>query len=220
MEAIVAGGVLLSWPSGQGSSSGGWLGPAAIAGACLCWALDNDLTRRVAASDPVFIAASEGVVAGAVNTGVALAFGAVWPPPRVVTSALTVGLFGHGASLVLFVLALRGLGAARTGAFFSVAPFLGAAVSLSLPGESPSPWFWPAAGLMALGLWLHMTEHHEHVHTHEPLVHGHPHVHDEHHTHEHEPGWDGGEPHDHVNQHAPVTHMHPHYPDIHHRHAH
>jgi hypothetical protein len=123
-------------------------------------------------------------------------------------------------SLVLFVLALRGLGTARTGAYFSIAPFVGAAVALALLGESTSPAFWIAAGLMAFGVWLHLTEHHEHEHVHEPLAHAHGHVHDEHHQHAHDFEWDGSEPHDHSHRHATMTHKHPHFPDIHHRHSH
>lgn len=220
MFAIVAGGAVLSWPSAWNPGAADWVGPVAIAAACLCWAIDNNLTRKVSASDAVFIAASKGVIAGAVNSGVALAFGAAWPGATTVAAAMAVGLLGYGASLVMFVLALRGLGTARTGAYFSTAPFLGAAVSLWLLGESTSPAFWLSAGLMALGLWLHLTERHEHAHTHEPLVHSHRHVHDEHHQHEHPPQWDGAEPHEHLHTHDPLTHKHPHYPDIHHRHAH
>lgn len=220
MLAIVAGGVVLAWPSAWNPEAASWIGPAAIAAACLCWAIDNNLTRKVSASDAVFIAASKGVIAGAVNSGAALAFGAAWPGAGMVAAAMAVGLLGYGASLVMFVLALRGLGTARTGAYFSTAPFLGAAVSLWLLGESTSPAFWLSAALMALGLWLHLTERHEHAHTHEPLVHSHRHVHDEHHQHEHPPQWDGAEPHEHLHAHEPLTHKHPHYPDIHHRHAH
>lgn len=223
MAAIVAGGIALASQSGlvdivEGASS--LHGMPAIALACLCWAIDNNLTRKVSASDAVFIAAAKGTVAGAVNTGFALAQGAVLPAPAMVAATAAVGLAGYGISLVLFVLALRGLGTARTGAYFSTAPFIGAAVSLLFPGESGSTGFWMAASLMALGVWLHVTEHHEHEHTHEPMEHEHLHVHDEHHQHAHEPGWDGQEPHVHRHLHGPLTHKHPHYPDVHHRHTH
>lgn len=219
MLLIVVGGVVLSWPSGDATASA-WFGPLAIAGACLCWAIDNNLTRRVSAADAVFVAGIKGFVAGAVNTLLALSLGASMPAAGVAISALTVGFVGYGVSLVLFVLALRGLGTARTGAYFSTAPFLGAAVALVLLGESTSPTFWLAAALMSWGVWLHLTERHEHEHAHEAMEHTHRHVHDEHHQHTHDFDWHGEEPHTHRHRHEPMVHKHPHYPDIHHRHEH
>ena len=217
--AIVAGGMLLSWPHGQiGHST--WHGPAAIAAACLCWAIDNNLTRKVSASDALFIAGSKGLAAGVVNVALALLLGAALPPAHVALSAMTLGLFGYGISLVMFVLALRGLGSSRTGAYFSTAPFVGAAIALLFLGEQTSWQFWLAVALMAVGVWLHLTERHAHEHTHEVLEHSHRHVHDAHHQHEHDADWDGSEPHSHPHRHEPITHSHPHYPDIHHRHRH
>lgn len=219
MLAIVLGGVVLSWPTGQMTASN-WMGPGAIALACLCWAIDNNLTRKVSASDALFIASIKGLIAGGVNTTIALAMGLSWPDTTSLLGAMALGLLGYGVSLVLFVLALRGLGAARTGAYFSTAPFMGAAVAAVLLGESTSPTFWLASALMGLGVCLHLTERHEHQHTHEPWVHAHPHVHDEHHQHTHEPLGNGTEPHSHPHVHQALTHKHPHDPDIHHRHGH
>ena len=219
MLLIVAGGVVLSWPAG-GAGSSQWFGPLAIAAACLCWAIDNNLTRRVSAADAVFVAGIKGFAAGAVNTSLALSLGAAMPPGGVLVSALAMGFLGYGVSLVLFVLALRGLGTARTGAYFSTAPFLGALVALMLLGESGSPAFWLAATLMGGGVWLHLTERHEHEHVHEAMEHSHRHVHDEHHRHAHDFDWHGEEPHTHRHRHERMVHKHPHYPDIHHRHEH
>ncbi len=196
------------------------IGLLLIAVACLCWAIDNNLTRKVSASDAVFIAAAKGTVAGVVNVAAALAQGSPWPASDLIAATTVVGLAGYGLSLVLFVLALRHLGTARTGAYFSTAPFIGAALSLMLPGEATTTAFWIAAALMAFGVWLHMTEHHEHEHTHEPIAHEHLHRHDEHHQHAHDFPWDGQEPHVHRHRHTPITHKHPHYPDLHHRHTH
>jgi drug/metabolite transporter (DMT)-like permease len=218
MLAIVAGGALLSW-QGQvrwGTTSG----PLTIAAACLCWAIDNNLTQKVSAADPVQIAQLKGLVAGVVNTSLAFSLGARLPAPLSVTGALLVGFLGYGLSLVCFVLALRQLGTARTGAYFSLAPFIGAALSLSLYREQLTWPFLSAAALMALGLWLHLTERHEHWHEHEVLEHSHAHVHDEHHRHEHSPENPPEEPHTHVHRHEKLRHAHPHYPDIHHRHPH
>lgn len=219
MLAIVAGGVVLAWPDGQGGATD-WLGPLAIVGACLCWAIDNNLTRRVSASDALFIAGTKGAMAGVVNAGLALALGASLPAALVLVGTLSVGLLGYGISLVFFVLALRGLGTARTGAYFSIAPFIGTAVSLALLGESTSAAFWLAAALMGWGVWLHLTEHHEHEHIHEPMEHSHRHVHDAHHRHQHDFNWNGDEAHEHWHGHEAMVHKHPHYPDTHHRHEH
>lgn len=219
MIVIVLGGCVLSWPQ-ESTSAHDWTGPLAVAFACLCWAIDNNLTRKVSASDAVFIAGLKGLSAGVVNCALALAIGAQLPAISTLLPTLLVGFLGYGVSLVLFVLALRGLGSARTGAYFSTAPFLGAALSILMLGESVSWLFWIAAALMALGVWIHLTENHAHEHQHEPLVHSHRHTHDEHHQHEHDFDWDGTEPHNHLHHHAPIRHSHPHFPDIHHRHKH
>lgn len=218
MVAIVAGGVVLSWD--EMPRAGGLAGPLLIAGACLAWAIDNNLTRRVSGGDAVTIAGLKGLVAGAANLSLALFQGASLPGTGILASAAAVGFFGYGISLVLFVVALRNLGTARTGAYFSVAPFFGAVLALLVLRESPSTAFWIAAALMALGVWLHLTERHEHEHLHEPMEHTHPHVHDEHHQHGHGFAWQGDEPHAHPHAHRRMRHSHPHYPDLHHRHDH
>ena len=220
MLAIVAGGVVLAWPGGGQVEVSHWLGPVAIASACLCWAIDNNLTRKVSASDALFIASIKGLVAGGVNTALALAMGMALPATAALLQTLAVGLFGYGFSLVLFVLALRGLGTARTGAYFSTAPFLGAAVALGVFREASGPGFWLACGLMGLGVWLHLTERHAHAHVHEPMAHTHWHEHDAHHQHPHAPDQHGEGPHSHPHVHPAMAHSHPHYPDIHHRHGH
>ena len=220
MALIVAGGALLAWPvsdTGRTNLSGA----LAVAGACACWAVDNNLTRKVSASDPLFIAGTKGLVAGFTNVALALAGGgAHLPAPAVSAAAMGVGFAGYGVSLVLFVLALRGLGSARTGAYFSTAPFVGATIAIVAFGEALSPFFWWAAALMGGGVCLHLIEVHEHEHTHEPQTHTHAHRHDEHHRHEHPGGWDGREPHTHAHTHRLLVHRHPHYPDLHHRHGH
>jgi drug/metabolite transporter (DMT)-like permease len=215
---ILAGGATLAGSVGGGA--GLPAGAALIAAACAGWALDNNLTQKVSASDPILIAGSKGLVAGTVNLIVALAMGHPVPSAAEAGAAATVGFLGYGVSLVLFVLALRHLGTARTGAYFSVGPFIGAATALVLLREPIGGGFAAGAALMAAGVWLHLTERHEHEHTHEVLAHTHRHAHDAHHRHEHSPGDPAGEPHTHWHVHEPLTHRHPHYPDIHHRHRH
>ncbi|WP_183163081.1 DMT family transporter [Burkholderia pseudomallei] len=217
MAAIVAGGVLLSWHPG---AAGVPLGALLVAAACACWAIDNNLTRKVSTHDAAAIACVKGLVAGTVNLGIALALGARLPAAADSAAAMLTGFAGYGVSLVLFVVALRNLGTARTGAYFSVAPLFGVGLSLALWPEWPPLSFWAAAALMALGIWLHLRERHEHPHTHEALEHSHRHRHDTHHQHAHDFDWDGTEPHTHAHRHTPITHTHAHFPDIHHRHSH
>jgi drug/metabolite transporter (DMT)-like permease len=217
MVAIVAGGVALSWQPG---ATGMPVGALLVVGACVAWAIDNNLTRKVSTNDATVIACLKGLVAGSVNLGIALLLGAHLSSVGKIAAAMLTGFAGYGVSLVLFVVALRNLGTARTGAYFSVAPIFGVALSLILWPELPSLLFWLAAALMALGIWLHIRERHEHPHTHEVLDHNHRHRHDEHHQHAHDFEWDSEEPHTHPHQHTPITHAHAHFPDIHHRHTH
>jgi drug/metabolite transporter (DMT)-like permease len=196
------------------------MGPPLVALACLCWALDNNLTRKASASDAVVLASLKGLIAGAVNGVLALVLGMTTPSLPSVAGAAVVGFLGYGVSLVLFILALRDLGTARAGAYFSVAPFFGAVLAVVM-GQDTVTWsLVAAAALMGVGVWLHVSEHHAHTHRHEALDHVHSHTHDEHHRHEHAFAWDGTEPHVHPHVHPPVAHSHPHYPDIHHRHVH
>ena len=218
MLAIIAGSAVLSWQRQSGNDVP-W-GALAVAGACLCWAIDNNLTRPVAGGDPVQIAAIKGGVAGAITLTLALVMGYRFPAAMPLLATGLLGFVGYGVSLVLFVLALRNLGTARTGAYFSTAPFVGAGLSLLLLGEHPQVAFWLAGALMALGVWLHVSERHAHEHLHEALAHNHRHYHDEHHQHPHDFPWDGMEPHTHPHVHEPLVHTHPHYPDLHHRHRH
>ena len=217
MALIVAGGLVLSWSPDSAAVSPGAL---LIAGACLCWAIDNNLTRKVSLGDAMITACIKGLVAGAINIGLAVLMGAVMPSLPLTAATAVVGLVGYGFSLTLFVLALRDLGTARTGAYFSVAPFFGAALALAVQHEPLSAPLFVAAALMAWGVWLHVSEVHEHPHSHKRLEHSHSHIHDAHHQHHHDPDWDSSEPHTHAHIHLPLRHAHPHYPDIHHRHEH
>jgi drug/metabolite transporter (DMT)-like permease len=218
MALIVAASAMLAWQGAPGEASGRGAGLLALA--CLLWALDNNLTRKVAANDAVALAAAKGVAGGTVNVGLALWLTNAVPAIHTIAAAAAVGLVGYGVSLVLFIVAMRGLGVARASAYYALAPFVGVAVAFAALGERPSPWFWPALALMLGGVWLHLTERHAHRHRHAALAHSHPHTHDAHHAHTHDFPWDGVEPHVHPHEHAPVTHAHVHFPDLHHRHPH
>ena len=219
LVAIFAGGLVLVWPARFAGERS--LPPLAlIVAACLCWAVDNNLTRKVAASDARVLAAIKGLVAGVTNTALAFMLGASLPPLPHVLVTLVIGFLGYGLSLVLFIVALRNLGTARTSAYFATAPFIGAGVAIALSGHGGDVTFWLAAICMGIGVWLHVTEHHAHDHVHEPMAHSHAHTHDDHHRHTHVFDWDGNEPHTHEHEHAWLRHQHPHFPDIHHRHGH
>ena len=218
MVAIVAGGVVLS--AGSAPRADGFLGVILVSAACLAWAIDNNVTRRVSGGDAATLACLKGLAAGAVNLVLAIAMGAPLPAAAGWIGAGLLGFLGYGVSLTLFIVALRHLGTARTGAYFSVAPFFGAALALAILGERPDALFWAAAALMAVGVWLHLSERHIHEHAHEAMQHEHEHVHDAHHRHEHDFEWDGREPHVHPHRHGQLVHSHPHYPDLHHRHTH
>ena len=215
MLLIVAGAFALSWaPDAEEVARGSLL----VVAACACWAIDNNLTRKVSASDAMIIAGLKGLIAGGVSLACALQLGQLLPPLPTALAAALLGLLCYGVSLVLFVLALRHLGAARTGAYFAIAPFFGAVLAIVVAQEAVTPQLAVAGALMALGVYLHLTERHEHVHAHEALAHEHPHQHDEHHLHSHDFPWDGREPHTHRHQHDAMVHGHLHFPDIHHRH--
>lgn len=222
MLAIVAGSVVLSWPD-ENAGFDSWWPALAVLGACLAWGIDNNLTRKVSLNDASYIAMSKGLAAGTTNLLLALLAGAQWPGVGTVLAAGLLGFASYGASLVLFVLGLRHLGTARTGAYFSVAPFVGAVLAIALLGEAVT---WPllAAGLlMAIGVALHLTESHAHSHQHEPMTHEHEHEHgagDVHHDHAHVPPLPAGTRHAHAHEHEPVMHSHAHFPDAHHRHVH
>ena len=218
MASIAGGAMVLSWnPAGAVALDASAL---LVTGACLAWAIDNNLTRMVSGGDPLQIAALKGLAAGSLNVLLAATRSASWPTPTAVLGAGLVGFLGYGTSLVLFVLALRLLGTARTGAYFSTAPFVGALAGALALREPLTERIFLAAILMGVGVWLHLTERHAHEHEHEALEHTHAHVHDAHHQHPHAPGTPSGEPHSHPHVHAPLRHSHPHFPDLHHRHHH
>jgi len=218
MALLVAGALILAWS--ETPTFDGVIGPLAIAGACVAWGLDNNLTRKVSLSDPLQIVEIKGLVAGPVNLALAFWAGGALPAALPSLLAMGVGFVGYGLSLVLFVLALRHLGSARTSAYFSTAPFVGSLAAVVALAEPMTLGLWAAGCFMGLGMWLHLTERHEHRHVHEPMAHSHPHTHDEHHRHAHTGGEPPGEPHSHFHRHGRIDHSHPHTPDMHHTHRH
>ncbi|MHB8886556.1 MAG: DMT family transporter [Methylovirgula sp.] len=213
--AILAGAAILAW-KGQGVALD--TGALLVIAACAAWGIDNNLTRKLSSADPLMIALTKGLVAGTANVGIALAQGQSFPSPGITAEAAVLGFLGVGVSLVLFILALRHLGTARTAAYFSLAPFIGVLLAIFLLREPVSVRLAVAGALMGFGLWMHLGERHEHEHEHDAFEHEHAHRHDAHHQHAHDRPVT--EPHSHCHHHDPIIHTHPHYPDLHHRHRH
>lgn len=218
MAAILAGSALISWQGSLGESS--LFGPLAVLGACLCWAIDNNLTQKVSAGDPMQIGAIKGLVAGVVNTSLGIVLQNAWPAAVWTVASLFVGFFCYGLSIMFFVLSLRNLGTARTAAYFSFAPFVGAVGGLLIWSEPVTQFFIVGSLAMGIGVLLCATQRHEHLHTHVTIYHAHRHIHDEHHQHQHGPDQVDREPHSHPHLHSKLAHSHAHHPDIHHRHRH
>lgn len=210
-------GIFTAWDPGRSRFSPE--GPLFIFIAMACWGLDNNLTRVISDKDPVQIAKMKGLLAGAASLGLALVLGHKIPLDQRTALALLLGGAGYGASLVLFIKALQGLGAFRTGAFFSLAPFIGGIGSLIILREKPDWFMLPAALFMALGAGIIILEKHGHRHRHLRMVHDHKHVHsDIHHAHVHSD--EPREPHSHEHAHEEIDHIHVHWPDAHHWHRH
>ena len=214
--AVTAGTILLLAAPAQHAV--GAVPALYVLGACLGWAIDNTFTRKVALADAVQLAALKGLIAGVTNASLAFALGASWPSAPTVAYVGLLGFLGYGASLVLFVVALRGLGAARTSAYFASSPFVGALAAILILAEPVTASLVSAALLMLVGVWLHITESHAHEHEHEELVHDHFHEHDDHHR--HHPDASAVAPHAHAHRHERLRHRHGHFPDAHHSHDH
>lgn len=213
---LLASSVLTYSPGSQGFSleKGGLL----VILSALMWAIDNNLTRELSYRDPVIIAKYKGLSSGVVNLFAAYLLGESLPAPAYLGGALSLGALAYGTSLVLFIYALRHLGASRTSTYFGATPFIGMFLSIMLLNESFTPRLAAASILMLASVWLILREFHDHEHTHEAFCHEHTHTHDEHHVHAHE--GDFFDPHCHEHEHETLSHSHAHAPDIHHFHRH
>jgi drug/metabolite transporter (DMT)-like permease len=216
--ALVFAGAALLGAMGGGAAQVTLVGATALAGACLAWAIDNNLTQRLALRDPIAVVRAKTLGAGVALLALAFACGERLPALPPAAAALVLGAVSYGASVLLDAHALRLLGAAREAAFFATAPFVGALVGAALFRERVTPAEIGAGALMVAGVAMLVRERHAHLHTHAPLEHAHVHVHDAHHQHTH----DGpvSEPHAHQHLHETITHEHPHSSDAHHRHRH
>ena len=204
--------------NGPGPLLGPLRGTLALAGACACWAIDNNLTQRLSLRNPLAVVRFKTLASGACLLAISGAMGGFHASRPTIGQAMALGAFSYGLSVLLDVYALRVLGAAREAAFFATAPFAGAILAIPILGERPTLAHGAAGVLMLCGIAILLRSHHEHLHRHAEIEHDHVHVHDEHHAHEHETLIP--EPHAHAHRHSRLVHGHPHVSDLHHRHDH
>ena len=214
---ITTASILLSW-----NTDGNWgisIGALGVLVACFLWGIDNNLTRNISSKDPLSIVTVKGICAGTFSFMLALFLKNNLPDIRIILGAMVVGFFCYGLSIVLFILAMRNMGASRTSAFFGTAPFVGVTISFLLFREMPGILFLASLPLMIIGAILILSEEHGHEHIHEVFEHEHRHNHEDgHHIHEHEKREQ--KEHSHIHIHPAFIHFHSHVPDIHHRHKH
>lgn len=215
---IVFAAVILTYR--PGAIVGEVIGILAVFGACLCWAIDNNLSQQLSLRDPVTVTCIKTFCAGLGMLALASVSVERWPSWTIILTTLFLGLISYGLSLVLDMQALRLLGAAREAGFFATAPFIGAVAAVPILGERWSILDATATALMIVGVLLLLRARHAHEHVHEELEHDHLHLHDTHHNHHHGAEGMHQEPHAHLHQHATFTHDHPHVSELHHRHEH
>lgn len=211
---VVAAGGILAW---SGDTRLRW-GALIIAGACLCWAVDNGVTAKLDELAPVHITLAKGTVAGGANLLIGLLLGHS-PSGWAIPAALLVGGVGYGASITLWVAGARELGAARGQLVFATAPFVGAVASWLILGEAVHTRQLLSLLIALCGVGFVLRSDHQHDHRHLLVEHEHDHTHGDghHHNHDHEPV--AGR-HVHPHRHPAMAHAHAHLPDLHHRHDH
>ncbi len=142
-------------------TSGQWgisLGALGILGACVLWGIDNNFTRNIAAKDPLMIVLVKGFGAGSYSLLLAFGLRNAMPSAPVILGALLLGSISYGMSIVLFIRAMRGLGAARTSALFGTSPLAGVILSFLLLRENPSALFLIALPLIVFAIVILMRE--------------------------------------------------------------
>lgn len=212
---VLAAGLLLSIEGGRPGMFGGLL----VAGAAVCWGLDNNLTALIDGITPTQSTFWKGLVAGTTNLTLGLFLYPVTPSP-IWLAALVIGGLSYGVSIVLYISSAQALGATRSQMVFASAPFFGVLMAVLWLGEGLTVAQFVAGGVLLVSLGLLFLESHDHSHEHTPITHTHSHGHDDgHHDHTHT-DQEPAPRHTHEHTHTPLIHSHPHWPDLHHRHAH
>lgn len=187
--------------------------------ACLCWGFENNCTRMLSLKDPLQIVVVKGFGSGVGSLAIALVLKQYSINPLYISMALLLGFVAYGLSIYFYIIAQRKLGAARTSAYYAVAPFIGMLLSILIYGQQITISFITASVLMVFGACFAVVEHHTHSHIHEEVTHEHRHGHsDNHHTHVHDDKAESE--HNHVHTHERTEHIHTHTPDMHHPHLH
>ena len=187
--------------------------------ACLCWGLENNCTRMLSLKNPIQIVIIKGFGSGLGALLIAFLSKGFSYNYLYIVYTLLLGFFAYGLSIYFYIKAQRELGAARTSAYYSVAPFIGATISLLFFKQSITLSFIIALLIMITGAYLAAVEKHNHEHIHERMEHEHRHRHDDlHHNHTHES--ENMEEHSHSHVHGNMTHKHEHTSNLHHRHLH
>lgn len=201
--------------SGLTFSGGSFL----VLGACICWGLENNCTRMLSLKNPLQIVVIKGFGSGLGSLILSLFLKEKIKNIEFIFLAMFLGFIAYGLSIYYYIMAQRGLGAAKTSAFYAVSPFIGVLLSWLVFQEKLTAYFLSALIIMILGAYYAATENHVHMHTHVPVTHEHKHNHmDGHHNHTH--SYEVIGEHTHVHTHEAVIHSHPHSPDLHHRHRH
>ena len=168
-----------------------------VLGAACCWGLENNCTRTLSSKSSVQITTIKGIFSGLGSLTVALVVGEEIPGVLWIAAVLLLGFVAYGLSINFYIKAQKDLGAAKTSAYYSVAPFLGVAFGMLILGERPAIQFYIGLAIMVIAtvlmikdtISLQHTHEHSHIHNHEHkhgnLVHSHEHTHIHSHTHIH-----------------------------------
>lgn len=184
--------------------------------ATLAWGLENNCTKKLSIKDPLMVVLIKGTGSGLGALLLAIIFGELSATFITVVLGLLVGSLSYGMSIFFYIHAQRELGAARTSAYYAIAPFIGVIITLVMFKEFPSVQFYIALFMMMVGSYFAVTQRNNHQHHHKPIVHEHAHSHDDgHHTHD-----NSSVTHSHVHRHNAIDHQHEHTPDSHHNHRH
>ncbi len=211
VTSVAASGVLLASGGGMAFAPGAFL----VAGACVCWGVDNAITAGLDGYPPANITFVKGVVAGSVNLAIGLAISGI-PPASVAVSAVLVGVLGYGVSITMWITGARQLGAARGQVVFALAPFIGVLLSWLVLGDDLSMSFVVVFAVSLVGVLTVATARHAHEHRHQATEHAHPiDPTDPHHAAGAIEVVDGQ-----LHRHLQLVHTHDHLPDVHHRHTH
>ena len=212
---VTVASVILSFEGAESFSFN--IGSLFVFGACLCWGIENNCTRMISNKSSIEIVVIKGTFSGLGSLIVALTIGESIPSVLWMMCVLLLGFVAYGLSIYFYVMAQKDLGAAKTSAYYSIAPFLGVAFGMLILGERPALQFYVALVVMIVSTYfmikdtieLQHTHEHNHTHTHEhshgDTVHSHEHTHS--HTHIHVHGEDSDN-HEHNHKEMPHEHLH------------